>query len=154
MSNALKKLAENGLSLPKLETPAAKFKPYVVSQNMVYISGQLPLGFGDISQHVGQVGKDMDIAQAKEVAKIVGLNILYRLNEACSGDMDKVKRCVKLTVFVNSAPNFNEHPAIANEISELMLLAFDERGQHARSAIGVAQLPFGVAVEAEAIFEI
>ncbi len=92
--------------------------------------------------------------RGKHIARIVGLNILYHLNSATGGNLDRVKRCMKLTVFVNSTPEFTEQPAIANEISEMMLIAFGEKGEHARSAIGVAQLPFGVAVEAEAIFEI
>ncbi len=154
MSKVLERLAEAGLELPNLQPSTGKFKPYVISGNHIYISGQLPLGFGDIGEHVGQFGKNCDIERGLIIAKIVALNILYQAMVACDGDLDKIKRCVKLTVFVNSSDTFVDQPIIANAISEVMLIAFGVFGEHARSAIGVAQLPFGVAVEAEAIFEI
>lgn len=155
MSRVLRRLSEFNLVLPTLPAPVTKFKPYVISENKIYVSGQLPLGFGDIRDHVGQLGKDCDVAGAINIAKIVALNLLYQASAACDGNLDKVKRCIKLTVFVNSSPNFTDQPVIANAISEILLIAFgNEAGQHARSAIGVSQLPFGVAVEAEAIFEI
>ena len=154
MSQALQKLAEKGLSLPHLEPSQALFMPYSISNNLVHVSGQLPLGFGDVKQHVGQVGKDIDIERAKQIAQICGLNVIYRVHQACHGNLDLVKKCVKITVFVNSAPNFTDQPLVANVVSQLMLDVFAERGEHARSAIGVAQLPLGVAVEVEAIFEI
>lgn len=154
MSKALSKLSVLGLQLPNIEPSSALYMPYAISQNLVYISGQLPLGFGDLKQHVGQLGKDIDIEKAKHIAQLCGLNIIYRLQQACHGDLDMMKKCVKLTVFVNSTPDFTDQPIIANVISQLMLDVFCEKGEHARSAIGVSQLPFGVAVEAEAIFEI
>ncbi len=155
MSIISKRLADMGLSMPELTPGKALFQPYVISGNHVYISGQLPAGFGDLSKHVGQVGRDVEIDFAKKVAKLCGLNILYQINQACGGNLERVKKCVKITVFVNSSPTFTQQPAIANEISQLFLDVFgDEKGAHARSAIGVSQLPFGVAVEAEAIFEI
>lgn len=154
MSRAIRRLAEFNLVLPVLPVPTTKFKPYVVSGNHVYVSGQLPLGFGDIKEHVGQLGKDCDVKNGINIAKIVALNVLYQAAAACGGDLDKIKRCVKLTVFVNSSSTFTDQPVIANAISEIILIAFGDEGEHARSAIGVSQLPFGVAVEAEAIFEI
>lgn len=155
MSAVLQKLTELGLSMPQLEPAKTLFQPYVIFGDQVIISGQLPAGFGDIANHVGQVGKDVDIDFAKKVAKLCGLNILYQLNAATNGDLNKIKRALKLTVFVNSAPNFTMQPAVANEISQLFLDVFGtEKGAHARSAIGVSQLPFGVAVEAEAMFQI
>ncbi len=154
MSNVLQKLTEAGFKLPILPPPIGKFKPYVISGNTIYISGQLPLGFGDIREHVGQLGKDCDVERGKRIAEIVGLNILYQAAAACGGNLDKIKRCVKLAVFVNCNHTFTDQPIIANAISELMLIAFGQKGEHARSAIGVEQLPFGAAVEAEAIFEI
>jgi enamine deaminase RidA (YjgF/YER057c/UK114 family) len=154
MSEALKRLLDAGFELPVLPSVTGKFKPYVMSGNHLYISGQLPLGFGDIKEHVGQLGINCDIERGKKIARIVGLNILYQVSAACNGDLDKIKRCVKLTVFINCSHTFTDQPIIANEISELMLTVFGQKGEHARSAIGVVQLPFGVAVEAEALFEI
>lgn len=140
--------------LPEIKPAQTLFKPYLVTGKTVYISGQLPTGFGDIAQHVGQLGKDCDIEKAKNIAHICGLNVIAQLKEACGGNLDKVKKCAKLTIFVNSAANFTEQPAVANAVSDLMLKVFGDAGNHARSAIGVSQLPFGVAVEVEAIFEI
>ncbi|MCE2991768.1 MAG: RidA family protein [Candidatus Jidaibacter sp.] len=154
MSQVLKRLKEANLELPVLSSSAAKFKPYVISGNHIYISGQLPLGFGDISEHVGKLGSDCPVERGIKIAKIVALNILYQAYKACDGNLDRIKQCVKITVFVNSSAIFTDQAIIANAISDVMLLAFAEKGEHARSAIGVAQLPFGVAVEAEAIFEI
>lgn len=155
MSAIMQKLSELGLSLPSLEPAKTLFQPYVICGDQVMISGQLPAGFGDINNHVGQVGKDVDVDFAKKVAKLCGLNILYQLSAATNGDLNKVNRALKLTVFVNSASSFTAQPAVANEISQLFLDVFgSEKGAHARSAIGVSQLPFGVAVEAEAIFQI
>lgn len=153
MSSVLKNLSEVGLKLPELPASVGKFKPYAISGKQVFISGQLPLGFGDIKEHVGQFGSNMEIEKGKNIARIVALNILYQL-KAAVGNLESIKRCVKLTVFVNSSSSFTDQPLIANEISEIMLIAFGAKGEHARSAIGVSQLPFGVAVEAEAIFEI
>lgn len=154
MSIVLERLQKAGLALPELNPPAAKFVPYVISGDHAYISGQLPLGFGELADHKGQVGTDISIETAKQTARVVALNILFHARAAAGGNLDKIKRCVKLTVFVNSAPTFTDQPQVANEISEIMLQAFGDKGIHARSAIGVAQLPFGVSVEAEAIFEI
>ncbi len=154
MSQVLKNLESNGYKLPVLSpNPQAKFKPFLVSGNQVYISGQLPLGFGDVKEHVGQLGGKVSIEQGQKISHICGLNVLAQL-QAAIGDLDKVKKCVKLTIFVNSTPSFTDQPVVANAVSDLMLKTFGEKGDHARSAIGVAQLPLGVAVEVEAIFEI
>jgi enamine deaminase RidA (YjgF/YER057c/UK114 family) len=148
------KLKELNLTLPEIKPAQTLFKPYLVTGNTVYISGQLPTGFGELSEHVGQLGKDCDIEKGKKVAHICGLNVIAQVKAACGGNLDKVKKCAKLVVFVNSSSTFTEQPAIANAVSDLMLKVFGDAGNHARSAIGVSQLPFGVAVEVEAIFEI
>jgi enamine deaminase RidA (YjgF/YER057c/UK114 family) len=153
MSQVLANLNAQGINLPALGESKTLFKQYVVSGNHVYISGQLPLGFGDLKEHVGQLGKNCDIERARKIANYCALNAIAQL-QAAIGDLDKVKRCTKLTVFVNSTAEFTDQPQVANAASELMIQAFGEKGAHARSAIGVSQLPFGVAVEVEAIFEI
>ncbi len=153
MSQALKNLESNGYKLPELKPAQTKFKPFLISGSHVYISGQLPLGFGDVKEHVGHLGGNVSIEQGQKIAHICGLNVLAQL-QAAVGDLDKVKKCVKLTIFVNSTPTFTDQPVVANAVSDLMLKTFGEKGEHARSAIGVAQLPLGVAVEVEAIFEI
>lgn len=152
--NIESKLTELKLTLPELKASSGLFKPFMISGNTVYISGQLPIGFGDLSEHVGQLGRDCTIEKATNVAHICGLNVIAQLKAACDGNLDKVKRCVKITVFVNSDSNFTDQPLIANAVSDLLVKVFGDKGAHARSAIGVSQLPFGVAVEVEAIFEI
>jgi enamine deaminase RidA (YjgF/YER057c/UK114 family) len=153
MSQAIKNLQEKGFTLPSLPENKALYQPFVISSGQVYISGQLPQGFGDLSNHVGQLGHDCSLERGKEIAQLCALNAIAQLQAAC-GDLDKVKRCLKITVFVNSTAEFTSQPAVANGASEIMITAFGEKGHHARSAIGVSQLPFGVAVEVEAIFEI
>lgn len=151
MSEALNKLKELGLKLPELPASNTAFNPYMISGNQIFISGQLPLGYGDINKHVGRVGEVMGVAAAQEIAKLCALNVLKQANDACGG-LDKAK-CIKLTVFVNSDPTFIDQPKVANAASELINQVLGIKGHHARSAIGVSQLPFGVAVEIEAIFE-
>ena len=149
-------LEQNGLKLPDVEHPAAAlYNPYIISGNHVYVSGQLPMGFGDMSEHVGQLGTNMDAEKGAKIAEYCMLNALKQVKDACGGDLGKVKRCVKITVFVNSAADFTDQPKVANGASNVIVKAFGtEKGQHSRSAIGNSQLPFGVAVEVEAIFEI
>jgi len=153
MSQVIDNLEKAGLKLPVLGESKTLFKQHIVSGSHVYISGQLPLGFGELKEHMGQLGRDCDIERGKKIAQYCGLNVIAQLQAAVE-NLDKVKRCSKLTVFVNSSANFTEQPLLANVVSELMITAFGEKGNHARSAIGVSQLPFGVAVEVEAIFEV
>lgn len=143
-----------GLTLPPAAAPAASYVPYVRTGNQVFISGQLPLGIGALEDHVGQLGTNFTIAQGQATAKVCALNVLAQLRAACGGSLAGVRRCVKLVVFVNSNGTFNEQHIVANAASELMTQVFGTAGQHARSAIGVSQLPRGVAVEVEAVFEV
>ncbi len=155
MANAIEaKLSSMGITLPASVLPAANYVPYVVSGNMVTVSGQLPMKDGK-PQDIGQVGKDISLEQAQGTAKLCGINVLSHLKAACGGDLSKVKRCIRLGVFVNSTPDFTDQPKVANGVSDFMVELFGkEIGSHARAAVGVAQLPFGVAVEVEALFEI
>ena len=152
--SAEQNLKDLGLTLPPATKPVASYVPFVVTGNLVFLSGQLPLGVGELSTHVGQLGRDFSVEQGKATAQLCGLNVIAQLKEACGGDLSRVKQCVKLVVFVNSSADFIEHPQVANGASDLVKQVFGDKGQHARSAIGVSQLPRGVAVEVEAIFEI
>lgn len=147
-------LKVKNIILPNAAAPAANYVPYVIHQNTVYISGQLPLGIGELKEYVGVVGKDVSVEKAKEVARICGLNVIAQLRNACDGDLNRVERCIRLGVFVNSASDFTEHPAVANGASDLMVEVFGEKGKHARATVGVSQLPRGAAVEVEAVFSI
>jgi enamine deaminase RidA (YjgF/YER057c/UK114 family) len=146
------KLAELGLTLPSPTPPVAAYVPAVRTGNLVYISGQGPFADGKFT-HVGKVGSDVDADAAKEAARITCVNGLAAL-KAEIGELSNVTRVVKLTVFVNSAPGFDEQPAVANGASELLQEVFGEAGRHARSAVGMAELPFGMSVEIEFVFEV
>jgi len=153
MSAVAKKLEELHVEIPAAPKPAASYVPYVITGNQVVISGQIPFVKGSVEGQVGKLGADFSVEQGKAVARVCAINIISQLREACGGNLDKAK-CVRLGVFVNSTPEFTEHPAVANGASDLIAQVFGERGKHARAAVGVAGLPFGVAVEVEAIFEI
>lgn len=154
MSNAVEaKLAEMKIELPQSVMPAANYIPYTVTGNLVFISGQLPMKDGK-PQDIGKVGADFTVEQAQKTARQCGLNILSHLKAACGGDLGRVKRCVRLGVFVNSAAGFTDQPKVANGVSDLMVELFGEAGKHSRFAVGVSELPFGVAVEVDGTFEI
>lgn len=147
------KLAAKGITLPPSVLPPANYVPYTVSGKMVVISGQLPMQDGK-PQFIGKIGRDFSIEQGQECARICGVNILSHLKAAVGGDWSKVKRCVRLGVFVNSPEDFTDQPKVANGVSDMMVELFGEAGKHARAAVGVSQLPLGVAVEVEAMFEL
>ncbi len=147
------RLAELGLSVPIAPTPAANYIPWVRTGNLVYVAGQVPMKGGEF-RWVGKVGRDWTLEQGKEAAREVALNVLSQLKTALDGDLDRVVRAVKLNGFVNSTEEFILQPAVINGASELMIEVFGDAGRHARSAVGVAQLPFGVAVEIDGVFEV
>lgn len=154
MTNAIDaKLASLGITLPASVMPAANYVPYAISGNLVSISGQLPMKDGK-PQDIGKVGAGISIEQAQGTARLCGVNILSHLKAACGGDLSRVKRCVRLGVYVNSTEDFVEQPKVANGVSDMIVEIFGDAGKHSRAAVGVAQLPFGVAVEVEALFEI
>lgn len=153
MSNYEKKLNEMGINLPTPATPVANYVGFVKSGNIVFVSGQLPLENGKL-QAIGKVGSEISADEAKNAAKLCAINILAQLKVACDGDLNRVKKCIKLGIFVNGDANFKDHPAVANGASDLIAEVFGEAGKHARAAVGSGSLPFGVAVEVDAIFEI
>lgn len=146
------RLAELGLTLPEPTPPVAAYVPTVRTGNLVFISGQGPVRGGSLA-FIGKVGAEISVDQAKEAARITCLCGLAAL-KAEIGDLSNVVRVVKLTVFVNGAPGFDQQPAVANGASELLQEVFGEAGRHARSAVGMAELPFGMPVEIEFVFEV
>ncbi len=152
-SQVARKLESMQIHLPQSAMPAANYIPYTISGNLVFVSGQLPMKDGK-PQDIGKVGKDFTIEQAQATARLCGVNILSHLRVACGGNLDRVKRVVRLGVFVNSAPGFTDQPKVANGVSDMMVEVFGEAGKHARFAVGVSELPFGVAVEVDGTFEI
>ncbi len=153
MSNIESKLSELGIILPTPAVPVANYVGFVKSGNMVFVSGQLPLEAGKM-QFVGKVGSEVSAEDAKKAARLCAINILAQLKVACEGNLERVVRCVKLGIFVNGEANFKDHPAVANGASNLMVEVLGDAGKHARAAFGSGSLPFGVAVEVDAIFEI
>lgn len=147
-----KRLADLGIVLPVPGAPAANYVPTVISGKQLYVSGQLPFVDGKLPS-TGLVGRDLDVATAKEAARLCGINVLAQA-KAGLGDLGRIVRAVKLTVFVASAPDFFEQHLVANGASDVIVAVLGEPGRHARSAIGMAALPLNTPVEVEAIFEI
>ena len=147
------RLQELTITLPEPVAPVANYVPFVVSGKLVFISGQIPLKDGK-PEHVGIVGDTVTVEQAVAAARLCGINILAQLKAACSGDLDKVSRCVKLGGFVNTVAGFADQPKIINGCSDLMVEVFGEHGRHARFAVGAGSLPLNVAVEIDAVFEL
>ncbi len=146
------RLAELGITLPEAPVPVAAYVPHVISGSIVYVSGQVSRdGSGLIT---GKLGAGVPIEQGAAAAATCAHQLIAQLRNACNGDLDRVKRVVKLTGFVNSTPDFTDQPKVVNGCSEVMIAVFGEAGRHARSAVGVAALPLGVAVEVEGVFEI
>ncbi len=151
MSVIAKKLADLGITLPAPAVPQAAYTPYVITGNLVFISGQLPMEDGKLNI-TGRLGAEVDIPTGQKAARLCALNILAHLNKACGGDLDKVAGCIKLGGFVASAADFFSQPEVMNGASELMQQVFGETGKHARFAVGVGNLPRNAAVEVDAIF--
>ena len=139
------------VSLPEVKPPVAAFVPFVRTGNLVYLSGHIAKRDGH--PWSGKLGKEITTAQGKEAARSIAIELLATL-QAAIGDLNEVARFVKLLVLVNSATDFTEQHLVANGASELFLEVFGERGAHARSAFGVAQIPFGSCVEIELIAEV
>jgi enamine deaminase RidA (YjgF/YER057c/UK114 family) len=151
--SAEKVLAEKKIELPKAAAPVANYVPVVTAGNLAFVSGQVTVWNGEF-KFIGRLGKEYSIEQGQQAARICGLNILAQVKLALGGDLDRVKRCVKLNVFVNSLADFTEQPKVANGVSDLMVEIFGDAGKHARAAIGVNVLPLNVAVEVDALFEV
>ena len=147
------RLKELKIELPDAPAPAANYLPYVVTGNLVFVSGQVPRFKGQYV-HVGKVGETLTLEDGQKSARLCALNLIAQLKAACGGDLDRVKRVVKLGGFVNSTPNFANHPQVINGASDVMGEIFGEAGKHARFAVGVADLPGNVATEIDGIFEI
>ena len=147
------RLAELGIELPELSAPAANYVPYVVSANLVFVSGQVTVWNGEL-RFIGKVGDEFSLEEGYEAARLCGLNLIAQARDAAGGDLDRIRRVVKLGGFVNAAPDFTDHPKVINGASDLMAEVFGEAGKHARFAIGAGSLPLGVAVEVDGVFEL
>ena len=146
------RLADLGVTLPDAPAPAANYVPWVRSGNQLFVSGQIAANADGFI--VGKLGADMTAEQGAVAAKTCAISLLAQLKAGCGGDIERLVRVVKLVGFVNSTPDFGEQPKVINGASDFMVEALGDKGRHARSAVSAASLPFGVAVEIEAIFEI
>jgi enamine deaminase RidA (YjgF/YER057c/UK114 family) len=149
--SANQRISDLGIVLPQVATPAGAYVPAVVSGNLVFTAGQIPLVEGKLAA-TGKVGKDLSAEQAKEIARICALNAVAAVKSVL-GDLDRVKKIVKVVGFVASDPEFSQQPAVVNGASELLEQIFGDKGIHARSAVGVAVLPLDAPVEVELIVE-
>lgn len=153
MTTVEDRLSELGETVPAVAAPAANYVPWVRSGNMVLTAGQLPFVDGKLFR-TGLLGRDLDTETGKQAARHCALNVAGVLKAACDGDLGRVARIVKITVFVASAPDFTEQHLVANGASDLLVAAFGDAGRHARSAVGMAVLPLNAPVEVEAIAEL
>ena len=147
------RLKDLGLDIPTPAAPAANYMPFVVSGRQVFLAGQITLWNGEL-KHVGKLGAGLELKDGQAAARTCALNLIAQAKAACGGDLDRLVRWIKINGFVNSAPDFTDQPKVMNGASDLLVEIFGERGRHARAAVGVASLPFGVAVEIDGIFEI
>ncbi len=145
-------LAGLGLALPEANAPVANYVPYVRTGNLLFVSGQISKTTSGAVVN-GKLGVDVDVAGGQKAAELCALNILSQV-KAAIGDLDKIVRVVRLNAFVNSAPEFTDQPQVVNGASNLFANLLGDKGKHSRTAVGVAALPLGVAVEIDAIIEV
>ena len=151
--NPEENIKKNNINLPQAPDPVGAYAAAKISGNLIFISGQVSKR-ADGKLITGKVGKDLNLEQAQEAAKLCGLNILSQLKKICGGNLNKVKSCMKLTGYVNSNDSFTQQPQVINGASDLISLVFENTGKHTRAAVSVSSLPLGAAVEVDAIFEI
>ncbi|KAF0221476.1 MAG: putative translation initiation [Rhodospirillaceae bacterium] len=152
-SNIDARLAELGITLPVPAVAVANYVPFVVTGTLVFVSGQLPMEGGK-PVVFGHLGAEVSVEDGVRAARLCGLNLLAQAKAACGGDLDRIRRVVRLTAFVASTPDFTDQPKVVNGASDLMVEVLGDAGRHARVAVGAPSLPLNVAVEIEAVFEI
>ncbi len=147
------RLAALGITVPAAAAPVANYVGYVKTGNLVFVSGQVPIKDGKFL-YQGKVGAEISLYEAQQAAALCAINIIAQLKDACGGDLEKVRRIVKLGGFVNSTPEFTDQPKVINGASDLMVEVFGDAGKHARAAVSAGALPLNVAVEVDAVAEI
>ena len=147
------KLKKLNIILPEPKAPVGAYVATKVVGKLLFVSGQVSID-KNTKLITGKIGKDLNLDEGYEAAKRCGLSIVAHVKNACGGDLDRIKTCVKLTGYVNSTDDFKDQPKIINGASDIIAKIFDEKGEHTRAAVSVNSLPLGVAVEVDAIFEI
>lgn len=146
-------IAQLGIELPTPSPPAGAYVPFVVAGGLLLVAGQLPMWNGTL-KYDGRVGAEITLEDGIAAARLCGLNLLAQARAACDGDLDRVRRVLRLGGFVQAATGFTDHPKVLNGASELMVEVFGQAGRHVRVAVGAASLPMAAAVEVEAMFDI
>mgnify|MGYP002832872995 FL=1 len=147
------KLRQLNIELPKAPDPVGAYVPFKKIANLLYISGQLPIG-PDNRITKGKIGKDLTLEDGQKASKLCVINILAQASKAMNGNLENIKNCIKITGFVNSTDDFFDQPKVINPASETLSFLFGDKGKHTRAAISTNSLPLGAAVEIDAIFEI
>ena len=154
MGNVDKRLAERGIDLPQPSKPGANYVPFLRSGNQVFITGQLSQWNGE-RRFIGKLGREFSVPEGQQAARLCALNLIAHLRAALEGNLDRMTRCLRVAGFVNSMPDFHGQSQVINGASDLFVSIFgEERGKHARSAVGMVSLPWGMAVEIEMIVEV
>lgn len=152
MSRIDTQVADLGIILPEPVAPVANYVPFVISGGLVFISGQVSIGANGLI--AGKLGRDLDVDAGVQAAHACGVNLIAQLKAACDGELDRVKRVIKLGGFVNCTDDFSDQPKVVNGASDLMVAVFGDVGRHARAAVGAPCLPMNAAVEVDGVFEI
>jgi enamine deaminase RidA (YjgF/YER057c/UK114 family) len=147
------RLQELGIELPDVNPPGGNYVPYRITGNLVFIAGQT-CKWNNQLQYTGKVGKDYTLQEGQDAARICGLNILMHLKTACEGNLEQVRACIRIGVFINSTDDFIGHAQVANGVSDLMVAVFGDKGKHSRTSVSANSLPSHSAVEVEALFEV
>jgi enamine deaminase RidA (YjgF/YER057c/UK114 family) len=148
-----RRIQELGIELPQPSRPGANYVPFVRAGGLLFLTGQLAQWNGE-RRFVGKLGAEFGVAEGQEAARLCALNLVAHLRAALDGDLDRVVRCVRVAGFVNSTPDFTAQSQVVNGASDVFVQIFGEAGRHARMAVGVSALPYDVAVEVEAVFEV
>lgn len=147
------RLESLAIELPRPSAPGATYVPFVRAGSLLFLTGQLSQWNGE-RRFIGKLGREFNVAQGQQAARLCALNLIAHAREALGGDLDRVVRWVRLGGYVNSYPEFMEQSQVVNGASDLVVEIFGEAGRHTRMAVGVASLPYGVAVEVEAVVEV
>lgn len=144
------RLTELGIELPEVSPPRGNYVPVVIAGDQAWVAGQVPLWEGEV-RHTGRVGETLTLEEGQAAARVCCLNVLAQLRQALDGDLERVRRIVKVGGFVSCGPEFTDHPKVINGASDMLVEIFGEAGRHARFAVGASSLPLGVAVELDAV---
>ena len=153
MSRIETRLRELGIILPPPMAPVANYVPFVITGDLVVISGQIPVRDGKAA-YTGKLGEDVSMEIGQQAAQLCFINVLAQLKEACGGDLDRVRQVVRLGGYIAALPSFTEHAVVMNGASDMSVAVFDDAGRHARTTVGVPSLPRNVPVEVEAMVRI